>query len=81
MAASQPYADTMRKVIGHLANGNLEYKHFTEEERDVKRVGYWWCRPTVVCAAADINLFKKLLAGNEAWSDKGVQCDSQPDRL
>jgi hypothetical protein len=27
MAASRPYADTMRKVIGHLANGNLEYKH------------------------------------------------------
>ncbi len=27
MAASRPYAETMRKVIGHLANGNLEYKH------------------------------------------------------
>ncbi len=27
MASSRPYADTMRKVIGHLANGNLEYKH------------------------------------------------------
>ncbi|MDI4740122.1 F0F1 ATP synthase subunit gamma, partial [Salmonella enterica subsp. enterica serovar Kentucky] len=23
MAASRPYAETMRKVIGHLANGNL----------------------------------------------------------
>ncbi|MBX4372771.1 F0F1 ATP synthase subunit gamma, partial [Mycobacterium tuberculosis] len=40
MAASRPYADTMRKVIGHLANGNLEYKHPYLEERDVKRVGY-----------------------------------------
>ncbi|STE89773.1 membrane-bound ATP synthase F1 sector gamma-subunit [Escherichia coli] len=27
MAASRPYAETMRKVIGHLAHGNLEYKH------------------------------------------------------
>jgi F-type H+-transporting ATPase subunit gamma len=40
MASSRPYADTMRKVIGHLANGNLEYKHPYLEERDVKRVGY-----------------------------------------
>jgi len=27
MAFSRPYAVTMRKVIGHLALGNLEYKH------------------------------------------------------
>ncbi|PPS64937.1 hypothetical protein CRX72_00405 [Pantoea sp. BRM17] len=37
MAASRPYADTMRKVIGHLALGNLEYKHPYLDERDVKR--------------------------------------------
>lgn len=29
----------------------------------------------MVCAAANINLFKKLLAEMKAWSDKGVQCD------
>ncbi len=28
---------TMRKVIGHLANGNLEYISTYTEERDVKR--------------------------------------------
>ncbi len=37
MAAKRRH-ETMRKVIGHLANGNLEYKHLPEE-RDVKRVG------------------------------------------
>ncbi len=36
----------MRKIDWSAANGNLEYKHPTEE-RDVKRVGCW-CRPTVV---------------------------------
>ncbi|MFT1719259.1 F0F1 ATP synthase subunit gamma, partial [Vibrio cholerae] len=25
MSASRPYAETMRKVIGHIAQGNLEY--------------------------------------------------------
>lgn len=59
MAASRPYAETMRKVIGHLANGNLEYKHPYTEERDVKRVGY----PVVstdrgLCGGLNINLFK-----------------------
>ncbi|MCF3759686.1 F0F1 ATP synthase subunit gamma, partial [Salmonella enterica subsp. enterica serovar Weltevreden] len=40
MAASRPYAETMRIVFGHLANGNLEFKHPFLEERDVKRVGF-----------------------------------------
>ena len=30
----------MRKVIGHIANGSLEYRHPYLEEREVKRVGY-----------------------------------------
>lgn len=40
MAASRPYADSIRKVIGHVAYANLEYKHPYLVERDVKRVGY-----------------------------------------
>jgi F-type H+-transporting ATPase subunit gamma len=40
MASSRPYAVTMRKVIGHLALGNLEYKHSYLIEREAKRVGY-----------------------------------------
>ncbi|MBZ6860567.1 F0F1 ATP synthase subunit gamma [Klebsiella michiganensis] len=76
MAASRPYADTMRKVIGHLANGNLEYKHPYLEERDVKRVGYLVVSTDRgLCGGLNINLFKKLLAEMKAWSDKGVQCE------
>ena len=76
MAASRPYAETMRKVIGHLANGNLEYKHPYLEERDVKRVGYLVVSTDRgLCGGLNINLFKKLLADMKAWSEKGVQCD------
>ncbi|WP_241177176.1 F0F1 ATP synthase subunit gamma [Citrobacter portucalensis] len=76
MAASRPYAETMRKVIGHLANGNLEYKHPYLEERDVKRVGYLVVSTDRgLCGGLNINLFKKLLADMKTWSDKGVQCD------
>ena len=76
MAASRPYAETMRKVIGHLALGNLEYKHPYLEERDVKRVGYLVVSTDRgLCGGLNINLFKKLLADMKAWSDKGAQSD------
>ena len=76
MAASRPYADTMRKVIGHLALGNLEYKHPYLDEREVKRVGYLVVSTDRgLCGGLNINLFKKLLSDMKEWSDKGVQCD------
>ncbi|NLS43948.1 F0F1 ATP synthase subunit gamma [BEV proteobacterium] len=74
MAASRPYAETIRTVIGHLALGNLEYKHLYLEERDVKRVGYLvLSTDRGLCGGLNINLFKKLLADMKTWSDKGVQ--------
>lgn len=76
MAASRPYAETMRKVIGHLAHGNLEYKHPYLDERDVKRVGYLVVSTDRgLCGGLNINLFKKLLNEMKAWSEKGVQSD------
>ena len=76
MAASRPYAETMREVIGHLALGNLEYKHPYLDERDVKRVGYLVVSTDRgLCGGLNINLFKKLLAEMKGWSEKGVSVD------
>jgi F-type H+-transporting ATPase subunit gamma len=76
VAASRPYADTMRQVIGHLALGNLEYKHPYLAERDVKRVGYLVVSTDRgLCGGLNINLFRKLLADMKGWSEKGVQAD------
>lgn len=76
MAASRPYAETIRKVIGHLALGNLEYKHPYLDERDVKRVGYLVVSTDRgLCGGLNTNLFKKLMTEMKAWSDKGVQSD------
>ncbi|AWH88854.1 F0F1 ATP synthase subunit gamma [Limnobaculum parvum] len=76
MAASRPYAEMMRKVIGHLALGNLEYKHPYLDERDVKRVGYLVVSTDRgLCGGLNINLFKKLLAEMKEWNDKGVSVD------
>ncbi|HBO21483.1 MULTISPECIES: F0F1 ATP synthase subunit gamma [unclassified Providencia] len=76
MAASRPYAETMRSVIGHLALGNLEYKHPYLEEREVKRVGYLVVSTDRgLCGGLNINLFKKLLTDMKLWSEKNVQVD------
>ncbi|ANS45485.1 MULTISPECIES: F0F1 ATP synthase subunit gamma [Serratia] len=76
MAASRPYAETMRKVIGHLALGNLEYKHPYLDERDVKRVGYLVVSTDRgLCGGLNINLFKRLLSEMKGWSEKGVEAD------
>ncbi|WP_413736420.1 F0F1 ATP synthase subunit gamma [Sodalis sp. RH21] len=76
MAASRPYAETMRKVIGHLALGNLEYKHPYLEERDVKRVGYLVVSTDRGLAGGlNINLFKKVLTDMKGWNEKGVEAE------
>lgn len=76
MAASRPYAETMRKVIGHLALGNLEYKPPYLEERDVKRVGYLVVSTDRgLCGGLNINLFKKLLTEMKEWNQKSVDID------
>lgn len=76
MAASRPYAETMCSVIGHLALGNLEYKHPYLKERDVKRIGYLIVSTDRgLCGGLNINLFKKLLTEMKIWTDKGVQVD------
>ncbi|OZI14959.1 F0F1 ATP synthase subunit gamma [Sodalis-like symbiont of Philaenus spumarius] len=76
MASSRPYAEMMRKVIGHLALGNLEYKHPYLDERDVKRVGYLVvATDRGLAGCLNINLFKKLLADMKEWNGKGVETE------
>ncbi|TWX73698.1 F0F1 ATP synthase subunit gamma [Colwellia sp. C1TZA3] len=63
MAASRPYAENMRNVIGHIALGNLEYLHPYMVEREAKRVGYIVVSTDRgLCGGLNINLFKQVLA-------------------
>ncbi|RJX66627.1 F0F1 ATP synthase subunit gamma [Vibrio sinensis] len=76
MEASRPYAETMRKVIGHLANANLEYKHPYLEEREAKRVGYIIISTDRgLCGGLNINLFKKAMNDMRDWSEKGADVE------
>lgn len=76
MESSRPYATTMRKVIGHVANANLEYRHPYLEEREAKRVGYIIISTDRgLCGGLNINLFKLALHNMQTWREKGAQID------
>ena len=76
MVHSRPYAETIRKVIGHIAQGNLEYKHPYMDDREVKRVGYIVVSTDRgLCGGLNINLFKKAVTDMKAWSDQGVDVE------
>ena len=73
MASGRPYAQNMLKVIGHIANGTLEYRHPYLEDREVKRVGYIVISTDRgLCGGLNTNEFKKVTARCKAWQDKDV---------
>ncbi|MCX8649887.1 F0F1 ATP synthase subunit gamma [Gilliamella sp. B2776] len=76
MAASRPYAEMIREVIGHLALAQIGAKHPYLEERDVKRVGYLIISTDRgLCGGLNINLFKTVIADMSAWQEKNVEAD------
>ncbi|WP_218312093.1 F0F1 ATP synthase subunit gamma [Alteromonas antoniana] len=76
MATGRPYAQSMLKVIGHIANGNLEYRHPYLEEREVKRVGYIVISTDRgLCGGLNTNEFKLVTQKVRDWKEKEVEVD------
>ncbi|WP_105188735.1 F0F1 ATP synthase subunit gamma [Pseudoalteromonas sp. T1lg48] len=76
VASSRPYAENLRKVIGHVANASLEYRHSYLEEREVKRVGYIVISTDRgLCGGLNSNEFKQVALEIKAWKEKGVSAD------
>lgn len=74
MAASRPYSDKMRKVIGHLAKANPEYRHPFMVEREVKRVGFIVISTDRgMCGGLNVNLLKATVAAVREWRNKGAE--------
>ena len=73
MSASRPYAETIRKVISHIAKGSIGYKHPFLTPREVKKVGYLVVSTDRgLCGGLNVNLFKTVLNELKAQKDKGV---------
>ena len=76
MAESRPYAMRMRRVIGHLAHANPDFKHPFMVERDVKRVGFIVISTDRgLCGGLNTNLFKHVIKEMTDWKAKDVAVD------
>ena len=76
MEASRPYAERIRRVIGHLAHANPDYKHPYLTEREVKRVGFIVISSDRgLCGGLNVNLFKRMIGEIAKWKDENVEVD------
>lgn len=74
MEASSPYATAIRNVIGHIAQGNLNFAHPYLDEREVKRVGYIVISTDRgLCGGLNANEFKAVLRDVQQWDEQGVE--------
>lgn len=73
MSLGKPYAEHIRKVIGHLANANPEYRHGYFIMREVKRVGYIVVSSDRgLCGGLNINAFKATVKDAAEWHKQDV---------
>ena len=76
MQASRPYAQRIRRVVGHLAHANPDYKHPFLMEREVKRVGYIVISTDRgLCGGLNANLFKKTIDEIAQRQGENVEVD------
>ena len=76
MEESRPYAQRIRRVIGHLAYANPDYKHPFLIEREVKRVGLIVISTDRgLCGGLNANLFKTVIGEIAKWQGDGVEVD------
>ena len=76
MEESRPYAERIRRVIGHLAYANPDYKHPFMTERDVKRVGMIVISTDRgLCGGLNANMFKTVIQEIAKWQGENVEVD------
>ena len=76
MRAARPYADGIRRVIGHLSQASPDFHNPYLETREIKRVGYViTTTDRGLCGSLNVNLFRVLLNDIRAWQEKGVEAD------
>ncbi len=76
MAATRPYAEKIRAVVGHMANANSEYRHTYMQEREVKRVGYIVVTSDRgLCGGLNTNLLRGLIKDMQKFHNDNVEVD------
>ena len=76
MLAARPYAEAIRRTMGHLANAQPEYRHSYMVDRPVKRVAYLIISTDRGLAGGiNVNSFRASIRSIKEWKDKGVDAD------
>jgi F-type H+-transporting ATPase subunit gamma len=76
MNAARPYADKIRRTIGHLAQANPEYKHPFTVEREAKKVAFLVISTDRgLCGGLNMNVFRNTVRALREWKDKGIAAD------
>jgi len=76
MNAAKPYADRIRRVIGHLGAANPDYKHPFLSERTIKRVGIIVVSTDRgLCGGLNVNLFKKVISDITEYKKDNIEVD------
>jgi F-type H+-transporting ATPase subunit gamma len=74
MRAARPYAEKVRKIIGHLRQVNLDYKHPFTLERPVSSVGIVVISTDRgLCGSLNLNLFKATLVAIREAQSRGAK--------
>jgi len=74
MRASRPYAERIRRVIGHLRLANPDFKHPYLVEREVKSVGFIIVSTDRgLCGGLNANLFKTVLASMRNFQQQSAE--------
>ena len=74
MRAARPYAEKIRKIIGHLRQVNLDYKHPFTLERPVQSIGIVVISTDRgLCGSLNLNLFKAALGAIREAQAKNVK--------
>lgn len=76
MVSARPYAEKIRRTIGHLARANPEYRHPYMMERPAKRVAYLIVSTDRGLAGGiNMNSFRAAVRSIRDWKDQGVDAD------
>lgn len=75
MNETRPYANMIRRVMGHLSKARPEYRHpFTVRREEVRKVGYIIVSSDRgLCGGLNTNLFKLVLKDVQQWQGKGAE--------
>ena len=76
MEESRPYAERIRRVVGHLAHANPDYKHPFLTEREAKRAGYIVISTDRgLCGGLNANLFKTVIGELQNAKEENIEVD------